>query len=133
MASIRNAKLKLTPDTATKTVKAVVTCDVHFTPQDLCQMRNCAQIPFFKLRGELWGEDGTLFNPDDHLFTYTNVYYFPDATSAAMESRTFEVTVGTSLLDEDLGRDEIYGKLRLTNLYTRAEVQAKTNVVSGRF
>jgi len=97
-------------------------------------MRNCSQVPLFKLRGELWGDDsGLVSSPPDHLFTYTDVFYFPDATPNATESRTFDVTVGTSLLDEDLGTDEIFGRLKLSNLYTGTEVLARTNVVSGRF
>jgi hypothetical protein len=134
MASIRNARLSLTRDASRKTVRAVVTCDVVFTPQDLCQMKVCPQTPYFKLRSELWGEDGTIFTGrDDHLYTYADIHYFPDTSPTATETRTFDVTVGTSLLNEDIGTDEIYGKLRLTNLYTRTEVAVKTNVISGNF
>ncbi|MGF1613004.1 MAG: hypothetical protein ACFCVA_03575 [Gammaproteobacteria bacterium] len=82
------------------------------------------------------GEDnglGALINPDDVLFIYSDIFNFPDPTPTATETRTFEVTVGESLLDEDIGRDEIYGLLILTNLATNAQIKKKTNVVTGWF
>ena len=41
--------------------------------------------------------------------------------------------MGTNLLNEDFGTDEVYGRLRLNNLYTRNVVTAKTNVIKRNF
>jgi hypothetical protein len=69
------------------------------------------------LKCQLWGSDYP--DPDDFLFTYSNVFYFPDANPAATEKRTFDVVLGEGVLG--LGRfpgpqDEAYSLLRLTNL-----------------
>lgn len=133
MATITNAKLVLTHDHAKKTVRAVVSCNVNFTSLELCQMKTCPGARFFKLKCQLWGEDSGLTGADDFLFTYSDVFFFPDATPAATESRTFSVLLGEGVLDEDWGRDEVYGLLRLTNLNTLIEVKRKTNTVSHSF
>ncbi len=133
MATINNAKLVLTHDHTKKTVRAVVSCNVNFTSLELCQMKTCPGARFFKLKCQLWGEDSGLTGADDFLFTYSDVFFFPDATPAATESRTFSVLLGEGVLDEDWGRDEVYGLLRLTNLNTLIEVKRKTNTVSHSF
>ncbi|MEW6126601.1 MAG: hypothetical protein AB1757_06135 [Acidobacteriota bacterium] len=133
MATITNAKLTLTHDHNKKTVRAVVTCNVNFTALEQCQMKACPQARFFKLKCQLWGEDSGLTGADDFLFTYATVFFFPDPSPAATESRTFDVLLGEGVLDEDWGQDEVYGLLRLTNLGTLVEVKKKTNVVSHHF
>lgn len=133
MATVTNRKLVLTHDHRKKTVRAVVTCDVNFTALELCQMKTCAGIHLFKLKCQLWGADSGLTGADDFLFTYSNVFFFPDATPAATESRTFDVLLGEGVLDEDWGEDEVYGLLRLVNLSTLVEVKKKTNTVSHHF
>ena len=133
MATITNAILTLTHDHEKKTVRAVVKCNVNFTALEQCQMKACSQARFFKLKCQLWGEDSGLTGADDFLFTYSNVFFFPDATPAATESRTFDVLLGEGVLDEDWGEDEVYGLLKLVNLSTLVEVKKKTNTVSHRF
>jgi hypothetical protein len=133
MATITNRKLTLRHDHKKKTVLATVTCDVNFTALELCQMKTCPESRLFKLKCQLWGADSGLTGADDFLFTYSNVYFFPDATPTGTESRTFEVLLGEGVLDEDWGEDEVYGLLRLVNLSTLVEIRKKTNTVSHHF
>ena len=133
MATITNATLALAHDHRKKTVKATVTCKVNFTALELCQMKNCSGIRLFKLKCQLWGEDSGLTGADDFLFTYSDVFFFPDTTPTATESRTFDVLLGEGVLDEDWGQDEVYGLLKLVNLYSMIEVKKKTNTVSHSF
>lgn len=133
MATITNAQLKLTHDHRKKTVRAQASCNVNFTELELCQMRTCRESKIFKLKCELWGADGGLTGSDDHLFTYSDVHYFPDTTPNASENRSFDVVLGEGVLDEDWGQDEVYGKFKLVNLLTLVSVQKKTNTVSHHF
>lgn len=133
MATITDRKLALTHDHNKKTVRAVVTCKVNFTELELCQMKVCTGARLFKLKCQLWGEDSGLTFGDDFLFTYSDVFFFPDPTPAATESRTFTVLLGEGVLDEDWGQDEVYGLLMLTNLGTLVQVKKKTNTVSHSF
>ncbi len=133
MATITNASLSLTHDHTKKTVKSVVRCTVNFTALELCQMKSCSEAKLFKLKCQLWGEDSGLTGADDFLFTYTTVFFLPDASPTGSESRTFEVVLGEGVLDEDWGQDEVYGKLILTNLFTLVQVAKKTNVVHHSF
>jgi hypothetical protein len=50
-----------------------------------------------------------------------------------MEERSFDVTLGEGVLDEDWGQDEVYGKLALVNLFTLVKIEKKTNTVSHHF
>jgi hypothetical protein len=132
MATITEAKLALTHDHKTQTVRALVTCKVNFTGLELCMMKSCPDQRLFKLRCYLFGQDVT--NPDDLKYTYESRHYFPDPTSSATESRTFDVLLGAGALDEDTSSaDEIYGQLRLTNLFTLVAVKKNTNVVTHAF
>ena len=67
------------------------------------------------------------------MYTYSDVFSFPDGSPSSPESRTFDVTVGESLLDEDWGKDEVYGKLILRNLFTMVEKRRNANEVSHSF
>ena len=133
MATITNAKLTVSHDHTKKLVHAVVTCDVNFTALELCQMRACRDSRHFKLKCQLWGEDGGFTGADDFLYTYTTVFYFPDASPSATESRTFDVTLGEGVLDEDWGEDEVYGLLKLVKLDSGSELKKKTNTVHHHF
>jgi len=133
MATITNAVLTLAHDHEKKTVRAVVKCKVNFTGLEQCQMKNCPRLNLFKLKCQLWGEDSGLTGADDFLFTYSNVFFFPDPTPTSTESRTFDVLLGEGVLDEDWGQDEVYGLLKLVNLSTLVEVKKKTNTVSHSF
>ena len=133
MASISNADLTLTHDHKKKTVRAVVRCSVKFTPLEQCQMRTCSDARLFKLKCQLWGADSGLTGADDYLYTYSDVFYFPDATPASPESRTFDVLLGEGVLDEDWGEDEVFGLVTLVNLSSLIPVAKKTNQVSHSF
>lgn len=133
MATISNATLSLSHDERKKIVAATVKCNVNFTALELCQMKSCKESRHFKLKAQLWGEDSGLNFGDDHLWTYSDVFFFPDGTPTATESRSFTVTLGEGVLDEDWGQDEVYGKLLLTNLGSLTQVVKKTNTVHHSF
>jgi len=89
----------------------------------------------FVIHCNLWGEDlgiNNWLNADDFIFSYASKF-FPDATPAASETVTFDATLGTSLLDEDWGTDEVYRLVTLRNMYTNNSVKRKTNVISRKF
>ena len=130
MATITNATLALVHDHRKKIVKATAKCRVNFTALELCQMKNCTGARFFKLRCQLWGDDLFL---DPLLFTYSDVFFFPDGSPTASEDRTFDVLLGEGVLDEDIGTDEVYAIFKLANLYTTIEVKKKSNTVSHAF
>ena len=131
MANITNRVLKITHDHKKKTANPIVTCTVNFSTLELCQMKNCPEARSFKLKCQLWGDDPF---SDDYLYTYNDVYFFPDAGPSASENRMFDVTVGQGLLDEDWwGKDEIYGRLMLYNLATGVIIRKNTNVVHHSF
>jgi len=131
MATITDVNLSISHDHRKKTAKPVVTCKVNFTTLEHCMMKNCKEARFFKLKCQLWGDDPF---SDDYLYTYGTVYYFPDNSPSAHENRSFSVTLGEGVLDEDwLGRDEIYAKLILQNLFAGTTIYKKSNTVKHHF
>ena len=131
MASITDVKLTISHDHRKKTAAPKVTCKVNFNTLELCMMKNCTKGRFYKLKCQLWGDDPF---SDDFLFTYSTVFYFPDGNPTATESRSFSVVLGEGVLDEDwLGKDEIYGKVILQNLFSGTVISKKSNVVSHSF
>lgn len=130
MATITNAVLAITHNHAAKTGRVLVTCKANFTAFELNQMKAGLK---FKMICQLWGQDSGLTGADDFLYTIPTAKYFPDATPNATENVAFEVTVGEGLLNEDLGTDEVYAKLKLSNLYTMITVNKNSNVVSHSF
>ena len=132
MATITSAKLEVGNNSSTGTSNCIVTCRVTFTKYEQNEMKEGLK---FALHCALWGEDNgpnALINPDDFIFSYASKH-FPDATPSSPEMVTFNATLGTSLLNEDFGTDEVYGRLRLKNLYTGKIVSAKTNVIKRHF
>ena len=98
------------------------------------QMTGAPSGSFFKLKCKLRsGVGGFLDIGEDDLFTYSNVFTFPDATSAASESRTFDVSLGTGVLDEDFGTDEVYAQFMLFNLSSGSMLARNSNTVSHEF
>lgn len=98
------------------------------------QMTGAPSGSFFKLKCKLRSGVGGVFDfGEDDLFTYSNIYYFPDATSAASESRTFDVSLGEGVLDEDIGTDEVYAQFMLVNMSTGNGVNKNSNTVSHEF
>lgn len=139
MASITSAVLSISHDHVKNIATPVVKVKVKFTSIELQQM---AAFPgrWFNLKCELWSKD-TLFNDpsnpfdstDNLLYTFNEVYYFPDTNQIAEESRTFQVKVGENLLNEDWGTDEIYAVVRLTNMNSGVKTKRNSNVVSHAF
>jgi hypothetical protein len=136
MAIISQAQLSISHDERKKLAHAVVTATASFTSLEICQMESCRESRMFKFKCELWGADSGFCGGDDKLWTYADVFYFPDPTPTATEARTFDVTVGEGVLDEDswpCGEDEIYGKVMLSNLFTGTTSAKKTNEVHHSF
>jgi hypothetical protein len=128
MATLTTTNLSITSDAEKKTSHCVVTCKVGFTSFELNDMKNGLR---FKLDCTLWGDDSGLNGADDSLYTYGSQFF--DASSKASETATFDVTVGTDLLNEDSGTDEVFAQLTLKNLYTSKKVPKKSNVITRRF
>jgi hypothetical protein len=132
VASITNAKIEIGSNASAGTSNCVVTCKVIFNQFELNQMKEGLR---FSLNCALWGEDlgqGNFFNPDDYIFSY-GTKFFPDANPSNPEVPVFTAVLATNLLNEDFGTDEVYGQLRLKNLYTNIAVRAKTNVIRRNF
>ncbi len=127
MASITKAKLTISKTPANGTALCTVDCTVSFSPYEMKEMKEGLK---FRLDCSLWADDVIT---DDCIFNYGSKF-FPDATPTSSENYQFQATLGLGLLDEDLFfKDEVYGLLKLTNLYTQIKVQKKTNVVTGKF
>ncbi|MFO7668194.1 MAG: hypothetical protein R6W31_00915 [Bacteroidales bacterium] len=133
MAQITDVKLSIRHDHDKKLAHVQVDCKLLFSDLELCLMKSCAKTRLFKLRCKLWGEDSWLTGADDYLYTMNEVYFFPDPTPGTSESRTFKVTAGEGLLDEDWGRDEVYARVYLSNYLSQTSISRKSNVVSHRF
>jgi len=132
MATITKPSLDISLPTKEQTRKVTVTCNINFTQVELCQMKACPGR-WFKLKCQLWGDDILFNGPNDHLYTFSEARYFPDATSTGVEKVQFTANVGEGLLDEDLGTDEVYAKLILTNLNTLVTVVKRSKVWSQSF
>ena len=133
MATLTNAILTVTRNKRKKLVNVKVTAKINFSDLELCLMKNCKKAKLFKIKAELWGEDGFLTGADDHLYTFPSVRFFPDSTPSSTETVTFSDTVGEGLLDEDWGKDEVYGKVILYNYLATNSISKKTNVVKDWF
>lgn len=133
MATIANAKNVITLGLPAGQAKVVVTCDVRFTNLEMFLMKQGLR---FRFDCKVWGEDSFIgadgLAADDFLFAYTSQFY-PDVNPAALEKVTFERTVPANLLNEDIGTDEVYGELILTNLEDNSKKRAKSNVVKHQF
>ncbi len=94
-------------------------------------MRTCTEIPLFKLRVGLWGDDPIW---DDNLVISTDVRTFPDGSPTSTSHAVFEMNLKPSTLDEDWdGRDELYGKLTLQDLARGVSIVRNTNTVKRSF
>lgn len=134
MASITNAQLSIEHDHNKRLAHVRVTGSVRFSELELCQMRSCREANLFKLKCQLWGADSP--DPDDFLYTIGTVYYFPDGDPTASETRTFQVTLGEGVLDEDgwfRPKDEVYARLKLYNLLTGGIIARNSNTVEHYF
>lgn len=134
MATITSANLSIEHDHKKKLAHVKVVTNIRFSVLELCQMRTCPEARVFKLKCQLWGEDSP--DPDDFLYTLDTVYYFPDGDPTTNETRTFEVTLGEGVLDEDgwtRPKDEVYARVKLYNLMTGGFIQRNSNVVEHYF
>ncbi|MEM7163485.1 MAG: hypothetical protein AAF487_13705 [Bacteroidota bacterium] len=101
-------------------------------------MKSCEKAKLFKLKCEIWGDDERFLEvgKNDKLYTIPRVIYFPDSSPSGTETITFTDTVGEGVLDEDKWwrpKDEIFGKLKLTNLLTGLTSSRDTNVVIDKY
>ena len=122
---IVDEKLTIGHDQNGKFTNVIVTGEIRFGPQELYQMVNHEE-KLFKLKCELWGQDMVV---KDKLYTFNPLKYYPTYAANATERFTFKEVLGHGVLDEDLGKDEIYAKLILTNLLTGNQVIDKTDIV----
>ena len=84
----------------------------------------------YLLQAEMWGKDGTIFDPDNRLFTIGR----PFATDgAASQHISVDTRVPLSSLDEDSGEDEVYARLRIAPTRSFGSATARTNTVTGNF
>jgi hypothetical protein len=128
MAGLANPVLTLTPDRATKTVRAVATCRINFNPFELSEMQQGLK---FRFRAKLFGADAAA-GGDDDLFTFTPPKTYPDATPNDVEDVTFEETLALEVLDEDaIGTDSVFAAFELTSNGNMSPLRRKSPKVSG--
>lgn len=154
MAKILQADLQINREISAGVAECIVRCKIEFTRFEYCLMSQC-EGHLFKLKCELMGRDEkpidepepvgspTVGIPnsglpvmgyiDDHLYTFEDVYWFPDRIPNKIEERVFSKTIGQSILDEDVdayGPDEIYSLLTLKNVFANVVVTKRTNIVT---
>ena len=133
MAKIINRVLTLTHDKKKHAVRAIVKCDIHFNDLELCQVK-VYSVRMFKLKCELWGEPTqlktSLDDRSEQLFTFPSIYFFHNGQTREVESRLFDVTIQEALLDNELGRDQVFAKLKLYNLSSANIFIGETNIVT---
>ena len=116
----QNLSIQPTGSSARVTVELDVVWDAH--------ERRAGQE--YLLRVEMWGEDGTIFDPDNRLFSFG----FPFLTDGSEVQRLRNTTlVPLRDLNEDSGPDEVYARLSLTPTRSFGTATARTNTVRERF
>ncbi|MFB5599936.1 MAG: hypothetical protein ACE5SW_06890 [Nitrososphaeraceae archaeon] len=128
MVIILNEKLIINHDHNKKLSQVAVSGEIRFTPQELYQMNTNGKC-LFKLKCELWGKD---IVTNDKLFIFNPLKYFPDISPTICEKFTFKEILGEGVLDEDLGKNEVYARLILTNLANGNQIIDKTETVSHK-
>ncbi len=119
MASISNAFLSRQPQSGDVS-RLTVTYTAQFGAREI--------NVFYTEAIELFGRDNGLNGADNRLHTEPSVGF--QATGASVpRSRTFEVA--NSVLNQDLGEDEVYARIRIIPQPTGATAQ--TNDVIGSF
>lgn len=84
----------------------------------------------YLLQAEMWGQDGTIFDPDNRLFTIGRPFL---TGGTATQHISVDTHVPLRDLDEDAGEDEVYARLRITPTRSFGSATARTNTVSGDF
>src|SRR5215218_9933138 len=128
MATLVSSHLTIQLNLPNKMARVVVTGRVQFTTFEFFMLQHGVR---FRLDCKIWGEDlgqGNWLNADDNIFSYASMF-FPDTTPAQTENFTFSRDVPQSTLDEDLGTDDIYGEVTITNLENLVRSKQKTNVI----
>ncbi len=126
MVIIVDEKLMINHHQDKKLANVTVTGEIRFSPQELYQM-NTSEKRLFKLKCELWGQD---MIAKDKLYTFNPLKYYPGVSQNISEPFTFKEILSEGVLDEDLGKNEVYAKLILTNLSTGNQVVDKNINVS---
>jgi hypothetical protein len=130
MASISSVNLKIT--VSSNKLTPVVTYKLAFSQGDLNLLKQFPNL--YSVRCELWGSDSGFNGGDDKVFIYPITRHYPDGSISALETGTFEAVLNKGAeLDEDLGGDEIYAKLILSNNFANTRVAKNSNEVSGSF
>jgi hypothetical protein len=104
--------------------RMTVTYSVNFSQVEQTMRPSYAEVI------ELFGADGGLTGADDFLFRASQGSF--QATGAASINRTRVFDVGTHILNEDWGKDEVYAKIRVSPRTPTGDT-AKTNEISGDF
>lgn len=138
MAAIVKPRLKIQNFDSVDLAKVTVTCRIFFNECEYHFMKHFCGCNVFRLSCSLYGMDA---GPDELLYTFSPSKGFPDTSITQVEDVKFEKILKESVLDEDpfwhwlcIGNlDEIYGRLRLTNLFAGTSVVRNTNVVQQEF
>jgi hypothetical protein len=152
MASIQSAALAITllgpnsSDPKRTNARLVATCKVVFDHIEDCMMRACPDGIWFALEARCFGEDHPLDHARDTQLFFIQKREFPGTDPSSV---TFTMDTLADAFNEDrgpslpetltfpltpLGRDEIYVRLTLFNLFSNTVVaEAETNLVMGFF
>lgn len=144
MANLTTPNLQIIRDNAKQTARLIVAGSALFTEYELSQMKIGLR---FRMECRLLGDDasagsndsfvdifnGDFFDRSNNVLFVFNPKTYPDGSPSSTEKYSFEATVGTNLLNEDRGRDEIVAVVTLINTYTGTRVQRRTNIVRSEF
>lgn len=116
MNIIQRPELTLQPNPKNKTAWVQVSCELHFSEQDVAIMRKAPQRMYFSLYCTLMGRDkGNLvgFQTDDTLYAFES-QVIPGGKPKPVQHVDFKATVSEDMLNEDIvGTDEIYARLEI--------------------
>lgn len=127
MASLSHPNLVITLASGTSNVHVQASVTVTFSAFELALMKLGLKG---RLRCELWGKDGTILTGGDD-----NLLSFNTRTVTSSGTQTFSRTIPSSMLNEDIGRDEVYAAFMLSSNQPTfsMDVRADSPVVTGFF
>jgi hypothetical protein len=82
--------------------------------------------PISQVRADFWGADGGIFGSDDHLIGPLNLA--PVGGGAFFSA---DVCIASSVLDEDVGQDEVYANV--TVIGNGRSITVRTNEIHANF
>jgi hypothetical protein len=136
MAYFTNPTLSVAADDKTQTAQVTVSCDVHYSDEELGLLRDHPDRGYFSLFCILWGQDAGAIAPldtDDWLFTFAT-RPLPAGPPQQVESVRLEETLGYNLLNEDvIGADEIYAELTLRGWLDFSDTAQRGRTATVRF